>query len=409
MPITEHSRMIAASAMVLSTIALCLPVAAQSSESIDQMGTAGIAPHPTCATPTPDHPVILVDAFDGEKVTSLNEGDPLSPDNLVFIHAHRTAKDMRPIMPELELHISNTLAGDVKARLEVEYPRGNGARPSRGTEYDEVKIPADGEFRIIESDEWKIHKDPDFLAEVVQNGFFGGDAVVTYKLPGEGALNTIRFRIGGENPDDLKCKEFIQSFPESSPGQKLEFMYAIARHESKAKNRDRVYYNQFLHLGTHPKDGGFPAWNNDGGLTPGGYGVFQVTGTAEDAQEDIHRDEIWNWQSNVRAAFRIMTHQFKGSLAKRYFEHIKDEIPRGDLLFRQCPPPRISTAGETFSARQAVWITAYNGWGGPIKNRFIFSEDKPCGLGEGKRWEWAPPVKPNGKTYLRLVAEEMDD
>ena len=186
-------------------------------------------------------------------------------------------------------------------------------------------------------------------------------------------------------------------------------MNAIAKHESKAKNRDRVYYNQFLHLDTHPNDGGFPAWNNDGGLTPGGYGVFQVTGTAVDAQENIGRDEIWNWQSNVQAAFRIMTHQIKGSLAKRYFKKIKEDVEDAEVLFDLCPPPKIRTGGEIFTAKQAVWITAYNGWGGPIKNRFIFSEDFPCGLGPDKRWNWKPPVKPSGKTYLELVAEEMEN
>lgn len=359
--------------------------------------------------PTTENPVVLIDSFDNKVISHWKSGDALQPANLVLIHAHASESDMRPKMPELKFSVMENLGGSVEARLKVDYPRGNGERPSRGSEHDKVSIPTDGGFHEFEGNDWEIHKHPDFRGEISKNGFFGGNATITYRLPGMESTKAFRFRIGGENPIDEKCKKFIQSFPETSPGQKLDFMYAIARHESKAKNRDRVYYNQFLHLGTHPNDGGFPSWNNDGGLTPGGYGVFQVTGTAVDSREDIRRDEIWNWQSNVKAAFAIMTHQFKGSLAKRYFENIKLEVPRGEQLFEQCPPPRIRTGGETFTAKQAVWITAYNGWGGPIKNRFVFSEDKPCGLGEDKRWEWAPPVKPSGKTYLRLVAEEMDE
>lgn len=206
-------------------------------------------------------PAVLVDAFDGREIRHWQAGSQLKLRHKAWIHSHTSHQDMRPLMPQLELHLAPYLVGPVQARLRVEYVRGNGKRRSRTTEQDRVSIP---------------------------------------------------------------------------------------------------------------------------------------------------RDQIWNWQSNVAAAFGIITHQFKGSLAERYFNRIEQGHPNGEQLLEQCPPPAITVAGETFTAHQAVWITAYNGWGGRIQNRFVFSKDKPCGLGPGKRWQWNPPVKPNGKTYLRLIAEEME-
>lgn len=351
--------------------------------------------------------VRLIDAHDGATVAHWAEDTALQQNSLVRIHAHTSKEDGAPTMPKLELHLPEGMVDGAQAKLVVDYTRGNGARPKRGTDADRVQLPIDGSFRGIEGAVWKIHQDPDWIEELAENGFFGGDATLSYRLPDQDVAR-IRLRIGGENPKDAICKEFIQSYPQASPGQRLDFMYAIARHESKAKNRDRVYYNQFLHLNSHPRDGGFPSWTNDGGLTPGGYGVFQVTGTAKDARANIRRDEIWNWQSNVSAAFRIMNHQFKDSLAERYFKKIRKTTPRADQLLENCPPPKIRAAGETFTAKQAVWITAYNGWGGFLKNRFVFQKNKPCGLGPSKRWNWKPPVKPSGKTYLELVAEELE-
>jgi len=351
-------------------------------------------------------PVILVDAFNGKQIRNWQLSQGLKPTNMALIHAHTSKQNISPSMPKLEIHFAGSITNSINVKLLVDYQRGNGARKSRTTENDIVAIPSDGSFRNLERNAWRIHEDPDFVNEISQHGFFGGDAILTYQI--EGAREEkIRFRIGGENPDDKACTEFIRSFPEASPGGKLAFMCAIARHESKHKNRKNVFYNQFLQLRTHRQKGGFPTWNSDGGSAPGGYGVFQVTGTDEDPQANIPRDQIWNWQSNVSAAFGIMTHQFKGSLANRYFNRIKRKVPQAERLFEQCPPPKITVAGETFTARQAVWITAYNGWGGVLRNRFVFSKNNPCGLGPGKRWYWNPPVKPNGKTYLRLIAEEM--
>ena len=353
------------------------------------------------------HPVALIETHAGSHVRHWKKGSKLKKRHFAWIHAHSSEENDAPIMPQLELHVAADHARQVDARLKVVYQRGNGARTSRSIAQDTVTIPADGGFRTLEDGLWKIHEDSDYLAEIDEHGFFGGNAVLTYRLNGSSEHKTIRFRIAGENPEDKRCERYIQSFPQTGEGEKLEFMAAIARHESKHKNRSNVYYNQFLEPNTYGAKGGYPTWNNDGGLTPGGYGVFQVTGTAEDPDANIRRDAIWNWQSNVQAAFDIINHQFKGSLAKRYFKRIKKRFSNGKELFEECPPPDITVAGETFSAKQAVWITAYNGWGGHIKNRFTFSPQKPCGLGPNKRWHWNPPVKPNGKTYLHLVAEEM--
>lgn len=350
----------------------------------------------------------IIDAFNGIEIRDWKEGKPLKSENLVLIHAHASPQDSSPRMPQLEVYFDEEIREIPSARLVVDYVRGNGKRAKRRTPHDLVKIPSDGNYRDISNGVWRIHEDPDYIREVEDNGFFGGDALLIYKLPGSDTTQSFRFRIGGQNPEDERCKEYITNFPDALEGERLEFMYAVAKHESKHKNKDSVYYNQFLHLVSHPNDAGYPTWNNDGGQTPGGYGVFQVTGTDEDALENIPRNQIWNWQANVDAAFAIMTHQFKDSLAKRYFERIKEKGPKFKSLFQRCPPPKIKADDEVFTAKQAIWITAYNGWGGLIKNRFIFQKDKPCGLGPNKRWNWKPPIKPSGKTYLQLVAEEME-
>ncbi len=48
--------------------------------------------------------------------------------------------------------------------------------------------------------------------------FFGGDATLTYKLMKGGnqvlAPQIIRFRIGGRNPDDARCRAYTESRPE---------------------------------------------------------------------------------------------------------------------------------------------------------------------------------------------------
>ena len=283
---------------------------------------------------------------------------------------------------------------------------GSGARPERNQATDQVEFPPGGIYKQVSGDKWAIWQ------EYQSEPFFGGDATLTYRIMQNGAQvvppTDIYFRIGGANPDDDRCKAYIVAQPNAGSTGSMWFSYQIAKHESKAKNTNNLYYNQFYELPLNVMDVGLPTWNNDGPGNPGGYGVFQITGTPTDEDENIAREQIWNWQTNVGAYFAIMNHSIKSGLSARFYDDIKNDSAADLAAFNACPPPNIVAAGVTFSSDDAIWITAYNGWGGPIKSRYVFSHSKPCGLGSTKRWHWNPPIKPSGKTYLELVAEEAE-
>jgi hypothetical protein len=215
-------------------------------------------------------------------------------------------------MPQLEFRMPGLPQGiTIEAKLEVKYERGNGARhPSRTDKdgnTDTVKIPENGDFKTdIAGDTWQIWNEYPLQAE----GFFGGDATLTYRLKSGTneilAPQTIKFRIGGENPDDARCRTYIETLPDAGPNGSLWFAYAIAKSESRDYNGQGSRYNQFLELPTHVQDVGRPLWGNDGGTTPGGYGMFQVTGDASDSTANIPRKQIWNWQENVSAGLAIL-------------------------------------------------------------------------------------------------------
>jgi len=94
-----------------------------------------------------------------------------------------------------------------------------------------------------------------------------------------------------------------------------------AKSESKDYNGEGTRYNQFWQLPDGPTNkntrrvhAGRPVWGNDGGTTPGGYGIFQVTGNATDATADIPREQIWNWQKNVDAGLAILRPKYQESV-----------------------------------------------------------------------------------------------
>ena len=262
-------------------------------------------------------PIELVDINDHENtgddlaVQAWDTTKPIADSNIAWIDAHTSEQNPAPRMPQLELRMPGLPQGlTIEAKLEVKYERGNGARhPSRTDKHgntDTVKIPADGSFKPVTSDTWQIWNEYPLQSE----GFFGGDATLTYKLKSGTseilAPQTIKFRIGGKNPDDARCRSYIEMQPDAGPNGSLWFAYAIAKSESKDYNGQGTLYNQFLELPTHVQDAGRPLWGNDGGTTPGGYGMFQVTGDASDSTANIPRKQIWNWQENVRAALAIL-------------------------------------------------------------------------------------------------------
>jgi len=163
---------------------------------------------------------------------------------------------------------------------------------------------------------------------------FGGEARLhcqTRQAGGaSGKTETFNFRVGGKNPSDAVAKAFIQANDTDPDGFEHWYAYAIAKHESKWKNVNRVkqpnnpgniygdpadpllerYYNQFWEGKAGPPNdyqgAGFPVHNDDkknAGRDPqgtGGFGVFQITRSkTEGAKFHIPRSSIWNWQANT--------------------------------------------------------------------------------------------------------------
>jgi hypothetical protein len=149
---------------------------------------------------------------------------------------------------------------------------------------------------------------------------FGGEETLTYRLMNREnqamAPQTVRFRIGVKNPDPARARAYVETLPNAGRKGSLWFSYAVAKAESKDYNGNGSRYNQFWQLPVGENDtsyrksriphAGRPLWGNDGGTTPGGYGMFQVTGTSDDPTDDISRQQIWNWQQNTVAALVII-------------------------------------------------------------------------------------------------------
>jgi hypothetical protein len=259
---------------------------------------------------------------DDQAILGWDTSQDIAETNIAWIDAHTSASDATPRMPQLELRIPGLRQElTIQSKLEVQYNRGNGARTFRNQVADRVRIPADGSFQTADGDTWRIWES---YAAVP---FFGGEATLTYRIM-EGqnevlAPQTLRFRIGGRNPEPAIAREFIESLNNAGPQESLWFAYAIAKAESKDYNGADTRYNQFWQLPRDANDtnyrqsritnSGRPLWGNDGGTSPGGYGMFQVTGTADSPMDDIPRQQIWNWQENTTAALAILTNKNQGA------------------------------------------------------------------------------------------------
>jgi len=355
------------------------------------------------------------------------------------IDPHRGLEDS-PDMPQLVAEIPNGPNHlNVKWRLEVKYLRGNGYRTRHftaamggdyahlderwGSDADRVRIPAcleTAERSFTDSqlatERWEIHDD--WEDEIEEAGFFGGTAELFVWFPDvhedPPSRPVMTFRIGGKNPDPQIARAYIDASA-TGTDERLWFAYAIAKHETHGRNRENGqlrHYNQFYsefrgqnqvigdasHNVPHADMGwtgwakGWPVYNLDrrreNGVRiqngPGGYGVFQVTGNAQNSQAVIPRSQLWNWQDNVGGAMTIIEHKINwvdaryGALQQTY--PASGAIPTYPLVavngrrrlsgwdayvctayngFRACPYIRI--AG--FTKRQATsWRPLANSW-----------------------------------------------
>ncbi len=255
---------------------------------------------------------------------------------------------------------------------------------------DQVTIPAvngstdpknvNGWHQITDGSPWVIYdstNSPDWNAAVAQ-GFFGGDAVLSLKiLDGNGTImpeQDYKFRTAGENPTQQSCEAFIKA---NNGG----FWYAdaIAREETDGEGSNG-YYNHFLTSGgkssANPIKVGVPNWNNDGTYPrwkngvrvgrwtgSGGYGLFQLTYQAAnnpndtgDANYILHRDWIWNWQSNMAPAINKLSG--KQTSATSLYNWLVSEFG-SSIQSQRCP-----TSGDNqnaFNAYEGIVIGEYNG------------------------------------------------
>lgn len=317
---------------------------------------------------------------------------PLSDRHVAFIEPHRGA-DNTPDMPRLVARLPESPQGlKVKWRLEVDYERGNGWRAPyiqnwRSSE-DLVRIPAAGQGgtatftdEMDANQDWRIFESQAWQTEIGQHGFFGGTGKLYLWFPGQTVPTEpiITFRIGGRNPVAATAKQFINQVV-SEVDNRLWFAYAIAKEEShNYGGPDHEFYNQFFADYRRQSGNGWdtnmdwqcwakawPAYNLDRNSRngpqngPGGYGIFQVTGSATDENAIIPRRQIWNWQDNVRAGIAIIR-------SKAQFVD-----PRNTALLATYPgsgalpgyPIGYTGTRRLLSGWDAYVCTAYNGFGG---------------------------------------------
>ena len=330
---------------------------------------------------------------DDVTITPWDTSQNIANNNIAWIDAHQSAQNVAPRMPQLEFRVPGLPDGlTIEAKLNVQYTRGNRARAARNQAEDRVRIPANGNFAQVNGDAWQLYNEADWQTELTERGFFGGEATLTYQIKQVGNIvvgpEEIDFRIGGENPDDARCKAYIEAQPNAGPGGTLWFAYAIAKSESRDYNGGGSRYNQFLELPTHRRDVGRPLFGNDA-HGPGGYGMFQVTGTAADNDANIPREQFWNWMENVDGAMPILA--AKRAIADRWMNNAAPRNPpnprpdgqRPQARFDRgvdVPVPDRTVRGVLFSdnaanrdgvIEDAVTIKAYNGaaahycsWGG---------------------------------------------
>jgi hypothetical protein len=298
---------------------------------------------------------------DDVTITNWTSGQEISDANIAWIEAHKSATDDAPRMPQLVFNVSGLPQNvTMDAKLLVEYER-----PYAGKQTDDtVRIPTNGSFQSVTNGRWEIWN------EYANLPFFGGDATLTYKING-GAEQTIKFAIGGRNPDDARCKTYTQGRP-NAPW----YAYAIEKHESQAYNPG--YYNQF--------------WERSGNSSPvnagvnytftkgdplvvrsrresgvGGAGLAQVTGAGGVKTMPGPRDVFWNWQKNVDNFLQVLAGKI-----------LEAEFAMNNPAPRKPPAPRPDGQRPQSQFDTGVFVPiplVYNGENKGTQGRIRFSDN----------------------------------
>ena len=339
--------------------------------------------------------------------------DGRNTDTIAWIDYAETGsgQESSPRMPSLHFEIKGLDAGRFswKTRLTVSYsrpaiqyadaPAGTRDRNRAVLAKDTVHIPSIPEnWKEQPVSLWNIAEDTDWLGEV-NEGFFGGNASLEFEIKSKNGHSSYtgadiyRFRIGGQNPDDQMCTRYIQSYVLQMYPDTLASMEwclpAVGKSESFGYGGEAVYYpfswsnapsslyNQFLAGGgkyrREPGAEGIPLHSQDT-AGAGGYGIFQVTGTAggDGIYTAIPREQIWNWQKNIQAALQIILVKYNEAhrWMLRQLQQQQAEAPESALpVYRaadtnpgQGVPYDYSFAeGTACTIAQLCTLKAYNG------------------------------------------------
>ena len=337
-----------------------------------------------------------------------------------------------PDMPQLALRFQGTeqMGLKIKWKLEVIYNRPRGTNPNEAQikAQDEVFIPKKAEG----NQPWKeevldgaveFFNHPDWLAELQEKGFFGGEAKLTYQLlkadgSALGTESTMLFSIGGKNPDDDLAKDYIDAQATTADARLTRLSYAVGRHESKGYNGAASRYNQFwegyARRFRHDHKRGHPLWcKAPSESSAGGFGIFQITGNLSSKYAIIPREQMWNWQKNTDAYITIIKTggaASKGSVMDRFIAAVASTYPSDTEA--QNPPTNFAYDGGTYDAWEMGTITLYNGAGGCPRSRLKNPAGKWTTLtnpwqfdpsrAAGSKWRY----NPNSNNYLHEVIEQ---
>ena len=373
-----------------------------------------------------------LDSSSNVVISPKTSDDDQNPQSIAWIDPHRANNG--PDMPQLVLRIkgTETMGLNIQWQLHVQYDRPNGQWIP--TDYVTIPDPA------ISSDSWetepltgavKIYDNIDWGAELINNGFCGGRAWVTYQILDANnspitSPQTILFNIGGKNPDDGICEQYINQEAANTDSH-LWFSYAIGKHESKDYNGEGSIYNQFWE--THGNRFGAEHFQGDplwckapSEVSAGGFGIFQITGDATHGQNyTIPRDRLWNWETNADAYFGIMKTEgssSKMSVASRFFDAISGYYPTPPYEVPPSDCTNLANVWYNMSAYDADIITLYNGAGGSAKTALTYPDGSQKTFynpwkfypnnASGWKWYYYIDTSVNSNDYLQNIINQFN-
>lgn len=310
--------------------------------------------------------------------------------SIAWIDPHGADNGEDPEMPHLVLSVpgSESLGIHIQWKLSVKYnrPRGTSPNEQKIKAQDEVYIPHTTDPQNqpwqeqVLSGTVKIYQHPDWQTELQDNGFFGGEAKLTYQLLQSdgttpiGDEQTMLFSIGGKKLDPDLAKDYIDREAGNADSRLVRLSYAVARHESKDYNgqgsRYNEYWNGYGHRFQNDHRKGDPLWcKAPSESSAGGFGMYQITGNLSSQFAIIGRDQMWNWESNTDAYLALVKtggSASKGSVMDRFFAAVARTYPNSSSA--QNPPTSYSYNGMSLGAWEMGTITLYNGAAGCPKS-----------------------------------------